>query len=159
MAHAPQFLKLVNDAKKKIKETNVADVKRRADAGEKFVLVDVREDNEWAKGHLPGAVHLGKGVIERDIEQRVPDTSTKLILYCGGGFRSALVADNLQKMGYNNVESMDGGLEGLAAGGSANCERLASNLSSFPNEIGWGGRIRELTSAPAKPSKTEANQG
>ena len=117
MAHAPQFLKLVNDAKKKIKETKVADVKRRADAGEKFILVDVREDNEWAKGHLPGAVHMGKGVIERDIEQRVPDTNTKLILYCGGGFRSALVADNLQKMGYNNVESMDGGWKGWISAG------------------------------------------
>src|SRR5216684_1161560 len=78
----------------------------------KFILVDVREDNEWAKGHLPGAVHLGKGIIERDIEQRVPDTNAKVILYCGGGFRSALVADNLQKMGYTNVESMDGGWKG-----------------------------------------------
>ena len=109
MAHAAQFLKLVNEAKKKIKETNVADVKRRTDAGEKLLLVDVREDNEWAKGHLPGAVHLGRGIIERDIEQRVPDANAKLVLYCGGGFRSALVAENLQKMGYNNVESMDGG--------------------------------------------------
>ena len=109
MARAPQFLKLVNEAKKKIKETNVADVKRRADKGEKILLVDVREDNEWAKGHLPGAIHMGKGVIERDIEQRVPDANAKVILYCGGGFRSALVADNLQKMGYSNVESMDGG--------------------------------------------------
>ena len=109
MAHAPQFLKLVNEAKSRVKETNVADVKRRREAGEKFILVDVREDNEWANGHLPGAVHLGKGIIERDIEQRVPDTNAKVILYCGGGFRSALVADNLQKMGYTNVESMDGG--------------------------------------------------
>jgi rhodanese-related sulfurtransferase len=112
MAHAPQFLKLVNEAKKKVKETNVPDVKRRLEAGEKFLLVDVREDNEWSKGHLPGAVHLGKGIIERDIEQRVPDPSAKVILYCGGGFRSALVADNLQKMGYTNVESMDGGWKG-----------------------------------------------
>ncbi len=109
MAHAPQFLKLVNEAKKKIKETNVPDVKRRIDAGEKLLLVDAREDNEWANGHIPGAVHLGRGIIERDIEQGVPDTNAKLILYCGGGFRSALVADNLQKMGYHNVESMDGG--------------------------------------------------
>jgi rhodanese-related sulfurtransferase len=112
MAHAPQFLKLVNDAKKRVKETNVPDVKRRMDGGEKFVLVDVREESEWAKGHLPGAIHLGKGIIERDVEQRVPDSKTKLILYCGGGFRSALVADNLQKMGYSNVESMDGGWKG-----------------------------------------------
>src|SRR5260370_33187064 len=111
MAHAAQFLKLVNAAKKKIKETNVADVKRRSNAGEKFLLVDVREDNEWAKGHLPGAVHLGRGIIERDIEQRGPDTNAKLILYCGGGFRSALVAENMEKMRYNNVECRDGGLD------------------------------------------------
>jgi rhodanese-related sulfurtransferase len=117
MAHSSQFLKLVQDAKKNVKETNVADVKRRGDAGEKFLLIDVREDNEWTKGHLPGAVHLGKGIIERDIEQRVPDTSAKLILYCGGGFRSALAAANLQKMGYTNVESMDGGWKGWLEAG------------------------------------------
>src|ERR1700682_788043 len=112
MAHAPQFLKLVQDAKQRVKETNVPDVKRRIDAGEKLILVDVREDNEWAKRHLPGAVHMGEGVGECDIEQQVPDTGTKLVLYCGGGFRSALVADNLQKMGYANVISMDGGIRG-----------------------------------------------
>jgi rhodanese-related sulfurtransferase len=112
MAHAPKFLQIVSDAKKRVRETNVADVKRRVDAGEKMIVVDVREDNEWANGHLPGAIHLGKGVIERDIEARVPDTSAKIILYCGGGFRSALSADNLQKMGYTNVESMDGGWKG-----------------------------------------------
>ncbi len=117
MAHSAQFLKLVNEAKKKIKETSVAEVKRRTDAGEKFQLVDVREDNEWAKGHLPGAVHMGRGIIERDIEQRVPDTNAKLILYCGGGFRSALVAENLQKMGYHDVESMDGGWKGWLEAG------------------------------------------
>src|SRR5947207_14565010 len=117
MAHAPQFLKLVNDAKRRVKETNVPDVKRRMDSGEKLLLVDVREDNECAKGHLPNAIHLGKGVIERDLEQRVPDTNEKLILYCGGGFRSALVADNLQKMGYSNVESMDGGWKGWLEAG------------------------------------------
>ena len=117
MAHAPQFLKLVNEAKARIKETNVADVQRRSDGGEKFLLVDVREDNEWAQGHVPGAVHLGRGIIERDIEARVPKTDTKLVLYCGGGFRSALVADNLQKMGYTNVESMDGGWKGWLAAG------------------------------------------
>jgi rhodanese-related sulfurtransferase len=115
--HSTQFLKLVQDAKKRVKETDVADVKRRMDAGETFVLIDVREDNEWANGHLPRAVHLGKGIIERDIEQRVPDTSTKLILYCGGGFRSALAGDNLQKMGYSNVESMDGGWRGWVEAG------------------------------------------
>jgi rhodanese-related sulfurtransferase len=117
MAHSPEFLKLVQDAKKNVKETNVADVKRRKDAGEKFLLVDVREDNEWAGGHIPDAVHLGRGVIERDIEQQVPDAGTKLILYCGGGFRSALVAENLQKMGYTNVESMDGGWKGWTGAG------------------------------------------
>ena len=117
MAHSPEFLKLVQDAKKRVKETNVADVKKRMDAGEKFILVDVREDNEWVNGHLPGAVHLGKGIIERDIEQRVPDTSAKVILYCGGGFRSALAGDNLQKMGYTNVESMDGGWKGWVQAG------------------------------------------
>jgi rhodanese-related sulfurtransferase len=117
MAHAPQFLKLVNESRKKIKETNVADVKDRLDAGEKLLLVDTREDNEWANGHIPGAIHLGKGVIERDIEQAVPDTKAKLILYCGGGFRSALAAENLQKMGYSNVESMDGGWKGWISAG------------------------------------------
>ena len=117
MAHSPQFLKLVNEAKKRVKETNVEDVKRRMDSGEKFLLVDVREDNEWEKGHVPGAVHMGRGVIERDIETQVPETSTAMILYCGGGFRSALVADNLQKMGYTKVESMDGGWKGWVAAG------------------------------------------
>lgn len=117
MAHATKFLTLVNEAKKRVKETNVAEVKRRLDAGEEILLVDVREESEWGRGHLPGAVHLGKGIIERDIEQRVPDTDTKLILYCGGGFRSALSADNLQKMGYSNVESMDGGWKGWLEAG------------------------------------------
>jgi rhodanese-related sulfurtransferase len=117
MAHAPKFLSLVNDAKKHVKETDVAGVKRRMDAGEKFTLIDVREESEWAGGHLPGAIHLGKGIIERDIEQRVPAADTKLILYCGGGFRSALAADNLQKMGYTNVESMDGGWKGWLSAG------------------------------------------
>ncbi len=115
--HSPRFLKVVDDARKNIKETTVADVKRRIDAGEKFLLVDVREESEYANGHLPGAVHMSKGVIERDIEQRVPDPNTKLILYCGGGFRSALAAENLQKMGYANVESMDGGWRGWNAAG------------------------------------------
>jgi rhodanese-related sulfurtransferase len=117
MAHSTNFLKLVNDAKTRVKETNVAEVKRRIDAGEKFILVDVREDNEWVRGRAAGAVHLGKGIIERDIEQTVPDAKTKVILYCGGGFRSALVADNLQKMGYTNVESMDGGWRGWVEAG------------------------------------------
>ena len=117
MQHSPQFLKLVNESKKRVKETNVSEVKRRMDTGEKFLLVDVREDHEWAKGHLPGAVHLGRGIIERDIEIKVPDNATKIVLYCGGGFRSALVADNLQNMGYTNVESMDGGWRGWTEAG------------------------------------------
>ena len=117
MKHSPQFLKLVSEAKARVRETNVADVKQRIESGEKFLLVDVREDNEWANGHLPGAVHMGRGIIERDIETQVPDTARKIILYCGGGFRSALVADNLQKMGYTSVESMDGGWRGWTEAG------------------------------------------
>ena len=107
--HAPRFLQIVNDARQRIKETTVDDIKARTDKGEPFVLVDVREESEFAAGHLPGALHLGKGVIERDVEAKVPDLATPLVLYCGGGFRSALAADNLQKMGYTNVISMDGG--------------------------------------------------
>jgi len=110
MQHAPGFLKIVNDAKSRVKETTVDEVRNKLDAGDKFLLVDVREESEFAKDHLPGAIHLGKGVIERDIESRVPDPNTPMVLYCGGGFRSALVADNLQKMGYTNVISMDGGV-------------------------------------------------
>lgn len=109
MAHAEGFLNLVKDAKKRVKEEDFRETKKRLDAGEKFVLVDVREDSEWARGHVPGAIHLGKGVIERDIEKTIPDKDTTVVLYCGGGFRSALAADNLQKMGYRNVISMDGG--------------------------------------------------
>jgi rhodanese-related sulfurtransferase len=110
--HAPQFLKLVQDAKTRVREQTVDQVKARLDRGEKLILVDVREESEWAKDHLPGAIHMGKGIIERDIEQHVPDAGTELVLYCGGGFRSALAADNLQKMGYTNVVSMDGGYSG-----------------------------------------------
>jgi rhodanese-related sulfurtransferase len=108
--HSPRFLKLVQDVKKNIRETTVDDVKAKLDRGEKFHLVDVREESEYAKDHLPGAVHLGKGVLERDVEQQIPDTAAPIVLYCGGGFRSALAADNLQKMGYTNVVSMDGGI-------------------------------------------------
>ena len=108
--HAPRFLALVEDAKSRIRETNVDEVKARLDRGEKPLIVDVREESEFARDHLPGSIHLGKGVIERDIEQKVPDTGTEIILYCGGGFRSALTADALQKMGYTNVLSMDGGI-------------------------------------------------
>jgi len=110
MRHSPRFLKIVDDAKSRVRQTTVDDVKSKLDRGEKFTLVDVREESEFAQDHLPGAVHLGRGVIERDIEARAPDLNAQMILYCGGGFRSALAADNLQKMGYNNVVSMDGGI-------------------------------------------------
>jgi rhodanese-related sulfurtransferase len=110
--HPPRFLKIVDDAKTRIRETTVDAVKAQLDHGEKFVLVDVREESEFAKDHLPGAIHLGKGIIERDIEARIPELNTPMVLYCGGGFRSALAADNLQKMGYTNVISMDGGIRG-----------------------------------------------
>jgi rhodanese-related sulfurtransferase len=107
--HTPQFLKIVEDAKSRVRELTVDDVKRKIDRGEKFHLVDVREESEWAKGHLPGAEHLGKGIIERDIETKIPDAGAEIVLYCGGGFRSALAGDAIQKMGYTNVWSMDGG--------------------------------------------------
>jgi rhodanese-related sulfurtransferase len=108
--HSPRFLRIVNDARQRIRETGVDDIKARLDEGEKFLLVDVREESEYAKDHLTGAIHMGKGVIERDIEARVPELDTPIVLYCGGGFRSALAADNLQRMGYTNVLSMDGGI-------------------------------------------------
>jgi rhodanese-related sulfurtransferase len=107
--HAPRFLKIVEDAKSRVRECTVHDVKLRLDKGEAFYLIDVREESEFASGHLPGAMHLGKGVIERDIEEKVADLEAPLVLYCGGGFRSALAADALRKMGYTNVISMDGG--------------------------------------------------
>ncbi|HKD90858.1 MAG TPA: rhodanese-like domain-containing protein [Terriglobales bacterium] len=112
MAHAPGFLKLVNDAKTRVRECTVDDLKQKMDRREPIVVVDVREESEYARDHIPGSIHLGKGVIERDIEARCPDTNTPLYLYCGGGFRSALSADNLQKMGYTNVISVDGGYRG-----------------------------------------------
>jgi rhodanese-related sulfurtransferase len=108
--HSPRFLRIVEDVKSRIHEVSIDEVKAKLDQGEKFVLIDVREESEYAADHLPGAIHLGKGIIERDIEARVPDTSAPIVLYCGGGFRSALAADNLQKMGYRNVLSMDGGI-------------------------------------------------
>ncbi|HEV3146995.1 MAG TPA: rhodanese-like domain-containing protein [Gemmataceae bacterium] len=110
--HSPRFLQLVTDVKKRVRETTVDEIKARLDQGEKFQLIDVREESEFAKDHIPGAKHLGKGIIERDIETAIPDPGTEIVLYCGGGFRSALAADNLQKMGYSNVISMDGGVRG-----------------------------------------------
>jgi rhodanese-related sulfurtransferase len=109
MVHSPRFLQIVDDAKSRIQEVTVDDVKRSQAGGEDFLLIDTREDSEWAAGHAAGSIHLGKGVIERDIEKQVPETSKKLVLYCGGGFRSALAADALQKMGYTNVFSLAGG--------------------------------------------------
>jgi len=117
MQHSEGFLNLVKDAKSRVKEVDYREIKKRVDAGEKFTLVDTREDLEWANGHVPGAIHLGKGVIERDIERAVPDRNAPVVLYCGGGFRSALAADNLQKMGYTNVISMDGGWRGWTESG------------------------------------------
>jgi rhodanese-related sulfurtransferase len=117
MQHSPGFLKLVAEAKSRIRETDVHEVKKRLDAGEEFLLVDTREESEWVRSHLPGAMHLSKGIIERDIERAVPDKSAPVVLYCGGGFRSALAADNLQKMGYTNVASMDGGWRGWCQNG------------------------------------------
>ncbi len=118
MDHSPAFLKLVTEAKKHVKETDVKTVKTRLAKGERVRLIDVREDHEWLKGHLPGAKHLGRGILERDVEKAVPEKGTEMVLYCGGGFRSALSAESLQKMGYTNVVSMDGGFRGwVEAGG------------------------------------------
>jgi rhodanese-related sulfurtransferase len=109
MKHSEGFLKLVNDSKSRIKEVTVAETRERVAANPAAKLIDVREDNEWDAAHAAGAIHLGKGIIERDVEETVPDKSAELILYCGGGFRSALAADVLQNMGYTNVYSMAGG--------------------------------------------------
>jgi rhodanese-related sulfurtransferase len=113
--HSPGFLAIVMDAKTRIKETNVPAIRARIEAGDEFTLIDVREDHEWAEGHLPGALHLSRGILERDIEVKVPARDADIVVYCGGGFRSALAADNLQKMGYTNVLSMDGGMRGWLA--------------------------------------------
>lgn len=109
MKHSQGFLDIVNDAKKRVRETTPEDIRRRQERGEHFYLVDVREDNEWERGRALGAMHLGKGIIERDVERVIPDHDTEIVLYCGGGYRSALAADVLQRMGYRNVFSMDGG--------------------------------------------------
>jgi len=119
MAHNPGFLKLVNEAKARVKQIDLAGYLKMRESGEAHVLVDTREESEWAAGHVAGAVHLGKGIIERDIETQVPDHAATLVLYCGGGFRSALVADNLQQMGYTNAISLDGGWRALKDSGLA----------------------------------------
>ena len=117
MEHSAGFLRLVEDAKRRIREVTIDDVDRVRKSGDHVTIIDVREEEEWRRGHLPGARHLCKGIIERDIEQAVPEKATHLVLYCGGGFRSALAADNLQKMGYTRVESMDGGWRAWTAAG------------------------------------------
>ncbi|MSP16223.1 MAG: sulfurtransferase [Myxococcales bacterium] len=117
--HGPRFLALVDAARARIREVDVAEVKARLDRADRFVLIDTREESEWAAGRIPGAVYLGKGVLERDIEARFPDLHADLVLYCGGGFRSALSADALREMGYSRVASMDGGMRGWRAAGYA----------------------------------------
>jgi len=117
MNHNPAFLRIVDDAKSRIRETDVATVRAMLDCGERFLLVDVREESEWRAGRLPGAIHLSKGIIERDVETQIPNTETHVVLYCGGGYRSALAADNLQRMGYSNVSSMHGGFRGWQEAG------------------------------------------
>ena len=115
MDHSPGFLALVNDAKKRVNEISVAEARARVTANPKIVLVDVREDHEWTAGHAAEAVHLGKGILERDLEKAYPDKNAEIIIYCGGGFRSALTCDAAQKMGYKNVSSLIGGYKGLVA--------------------------------------------
>ncbi len=117
MVHNPGFLKLVNDAKSRVQQIDIEGYKQMVGSGQPHLLVDTREDGEWAAGHVAGAAHMSKGVIERDIETKVPDKDATLVLYCGGGYRSALVADNLQKMGYTHAISLDGGWRALKESG------------------------------------------
>jgi rhodanese-related sulfurtransferase len=117
MVHSPGFLKLVNEVRPRIKETDLEDARARLSRNPKAVLLDVREDQEWAAGHAVEAQHLGKGVFERDLEQRFPDASTEIIMYCGGGYRSALTCDVAQRMGYTNVSSLAGGYKAMMAAG------------------------------------------
>jgi rhodanese-related sulfurtransferase len=117
MTHSPEFLAIVNDAKTRVREIDVEAYKEMVAAGTPHLLVDVREESEYAAGHVKGALHLGKGVLERDIAAKVPDKETTLVLYCGGGYRSALAGDNAQKMGYRNVISLDGGWRALSTSG------------------------------------------
>lgn len=119
MHHSPRFLDIVNETRRRVPETDVRAVHERMARGDSFYLVDVREDREWDAGHLPGAMHLGKGIIERDVELAIPELDAEIVLYCGGGFRSVLAADNLRRMGYTNVSSMDGGYRGWTEAGHA----------------------------------------
>lgn len=109
MQHSPRFLQIVNEARAKVRECSIEDLKTVLDSGSRVLVFDTREDHEWANGHIPGAIHLGKGIVERDIERVVPNPSETIYLYCGGGYRSALVAENLQRMGYTGCISVDGG--------------------------------------------------
>jgi rhodanese-related sulfurtransferase len=117
MTHNPEFLKLVEEAKKQVQECTIAEVKAKLDRGERFHFIDVREDHEFAKDHVKGAVHLGRGILERDIETAIPEKTAEIILYCGGGYRSALAAESLQRMGYTKASSMDGGIRGWREAG------------------------------------------
>ena len=119
MDHSPRFLALVDDARERVTETTVEAVHDRRANGEAFTLVDVREDAEWDRSRIPGAIHIGKGVIERDAEAQFPDLDAPVVLYCGGGYRSALAADAMRQMGYTRVESMDGGFRGWREAGHA----------------------------------------
>ena len=116
-SHSPRFLKIAEEAKRNVREVSPTDVKRKLEAGERLHLIDVREDHEWATGHLPHARHLGRGILERDIEKTVPDENDPIVLYCGGGYRSAMAALNLAQMGYTNVLSMQGGFSGWEEAG------------------------------------------
>jgi rhodanese-related sulfurtransferase len=118
MKHSPRFLAIVEEVKKGVRETDIDEVRRRFEQRDGVLLIDVREDEEWQKGHIPGAIHIGKGVIERDVEKQIPDPNAEIVLYCGGGYRSVLAADALQRMGYTNVTSMMGGYRGWVAGGN-----------------------------------------
>jgi rhodanese-related sulfurtransferase len=113
MDHSPGFLKVVNEARSRVKEITIDEARKRLAANPKAILLDVREDSEWQQGHADKAVHLGKGILERDIEKLIPDQSTEIIMYCGGGYRSALTAEVAQRMGYKNAASLVGGYKGL----------------------------------------------
>ena len=115
MQHAPGFLKLVNEARPRVKEITIDEARARLAANPKAIFVDVREDDEWKKAHAAEAIHLGKGILERDLEETIPDTNAEIIMYCGGGYRSVLTADVAKKMGYKNVASLIGGYKGLVA--------------------------------------------
>jgi rhodanese-related sulfurtransferase len=127
MVHAPGFLALVNEAKTRVTSCSVEDFLAKLETGEQFVLIDVREDHEWVKGHIPGAHHMGRGILERDIEKALPEKDTPIVLYCGGGFRSVLAADQLQRMGYTDITSLDGGWSGWLERGLPTADPTAAS--------------------------------